>query len=497
MQPCMRNDSFEAVLQSGAGRHPGKLFCSFDAVNGRVSYGELNQRVERCAAALGKAGLGAGARVAIGLPPSPEFLVHLLAVMQAGGLAVPLGAEQHPEMLASMLSVLDPHLVVKPAGPALTPVSCGPEPHCAWHWHRTAGDAAETVSARLGIFTSGSTSVPRCVLLSESNLLAGAKFVAEAHDLAAEDTVLCLMPLSHINGIVTTVLAPLLTGGSVHYLQGSATPRGFQQALEQTAATWFSAAPVHYRLLSYAPVKSQGFPHCRFGRSASAALPIDVQQKFEALYGIPVVQTMGLSECTGQVFANPMPPAERKFGSVGRAVGNIAEIVDANDQVLPSGAVGEIRVKGPNVMLGYLGAQAETAEALRGDWLYTGDLGFRDYNGFFHVTGRKKLIANVGGHKVSLAAVEAAAATLDCVAEAIAVARPDRGLGEIVDLYYTSGAKPRAGDPAVERKRIRQVVSAVLPHHLALRDIRRLEELPRSASGKVLRHRLADCEDGD
>lgn len=493
----MRGESFEAALQSGSERHPGKLLFAFAADNGRVSYGEFQHRVERCSAALVAAGVGPGIRVAIRLPASPELLVHLLAVMQAGGLAVPLANAQHPAMTVSMLRVLDPHLVVAAAdGSGSTAGACLAERHCTWDWLRGEPPAAETNQARLGIFTSGSTGVPRCVLLSQSNLLAGAAFVAEAHRLTAEDTALCLMPLTHINGIVTTVLAPLLTGGSVSFLERVPSPRSFAHVLGESTATWFSAAPMHFRLLSYAAVKPPGFSHCRFGRSASAALPVELQRQFEELYGIPVVETMGLTECSGQVFSNPMPPGKRKFGSVGRAVGNVAEIIDANDRVRPNGVVGEIRVKGPNVMLGYLGAPADTAEVLRGDWLYTGDLGFRDDDGYFHVTGRKKLIANIGGHKVSLAAVEGAAARLDFVEEVVAVARPDEGLGEAVDLYYMGGVNPQSGAPAAEAERIREAVAAVLPHHLALQRITKVKDLPRSASGKVLRHRLAELESG-
>jgi acyl-coenzyme A synthetase/AMP-(fatty) acid ligase len=494
----MRGESFEAALRSVADRHPEKLLFTFAADNGRVSYGEFQRRVARCTAALVDAGVGPGIRVALRLSASPEFLVHLLAVMQAGGLAVPLANAQHPAMADSMLRVLDPHLIVVAAeGSRSTAGACPTEPRCKWDWHRDAPPSAETNEARLGIFTSGTTGVPRCVLLSRSNLLAGAVFVAEAHRLAAGDIALCLMPLTHINGIVTTVLAPLLTGGSVIFLEGVPSPRSFAHVLGQSTATWFSAAPMHFRLLSYADAKPRPFARCRFGRSASAALPVEVQRQFEELYGIPVIETMGLTECSGQVFANPMPPVERKFGSVGRAVGNVAEIIDENDRALPNGVVGEIRVKGPNVMLGYLGASADTAEILRGGWLYTGDLGFRDDDGFFHVTGRKKLIANIGGHKVSLVAVENAVARLDFLEEAVAVARPDKGFGEVVDLYYTAGVNLKPGASAVAAERIREAVATVLPHHLALRRIIRVKEIPRSASGKVLRHRLAELESAE
>ena len=156
--------------------------------------------------------------MALRLPPFPELLVHLLAVIQAGGLAVPLAASQHSSMTESMQRALDPHLVVAPAVAGVSADGMTGEPGCEWIWQPSAADTAEAKQARLGIFTSGSTGAPRCALLSLSNLRAGADFVIRAHGLGAEDRALGLMPLHHINGIVTTVLAPLLTGGAVVFL---------------------------------------------------------------------------------------------------------------------------------------------------------------------------------------------------------------------------------------------------------------------------------------
>lgn len=183
-----------------------------------------------------------------------------------------------------------------------------------------------------------------------------------------------------------------------------------------------------------------------------------------------------------------MALGERKVGSVGRPFGNQAQVVDAHDHPLPDGETGEIRVRGPNVMLGYLGAPEATGEVLRGGWFHTGDLGYRDADGFYYITGRKKLIAIFSGINISLVAVEQAALGCSFVEDAAAVASADASFGEVVDLYCTGGGK----DPGREEQEIRQQVIRVLPHHLAVKRVACLESLPRSDSGKILRYRLTD-----
>src|SRR5207245_8308826 len=163
----------------------------------------------------------------------------------------------------------------------------------------------------------------------------------------------------------------------------------------------------------------------------------------------------------------------------GRPVGNEAEVVDDRDNPLPDGQAGEIRVRGPNVMLWYIRAQKETTEVLRDGWLYTGDLGYRDGDGFFHITGRKKLIAIFSGINISLVAVEQAAKSVPFVKDAAAVACSDTLFGEVVDLYYTGGGE----DLARERREIQGQVRRRLPHHPAMRDVVRIGEGRTAGAG--------------
>nr|MBI3612741.1 AMP-binding protein [Nitrospirota bacterium] len=483
-------DAFGSALQDQLSRQRDKLFCAFSADGTCLTYEAAHDRVAACAEVLRKRGIGPGSRVAIQLPTSAELVVHLLATMHVGAFAVPMEPMAHPDTLAVLMKILEPHLVASPSQTAGATAQLSPECGVSWTVSESASPSSETQQGCLGIFTSGSTGVPKCALLSVTNLLNGVQYVREAHGVGGEDTAACCLPLSHINGIVTTLLTPLMSGGSVVFVQGSFSPTHFVNLLRQYGVTWFSAVPTHYRMLLDLRETPTGLEACRFGRSASAPLHPNVQERFEALFRIPVIETMGLTECAGQVFANPMVVSERKFGSVGRPVGNEAEVVDEQGNPALDGQTGEIRVRGPNVMLGYFRSPEATAEVLRDGWLYTGDIGYRDSDGFFHITGRKKLIAIFSGINISLVAVEQAAKSLPFVKDAAAVGCDDPLFGEVIDLYFTGGG----ADPAKEYREVQAQARRLLPHHLALRNVRQIDEIPRSASGKVLRYRLAGIE---
>lgn len=478
--------SFKEALELYAAGTPEKAFCLFSETGRSLDYKELYAAVNKAMNLLEEAGVGPGIRVAVHLPLSPQLVIYLLAVICSGAVAVPLGYSLPQTVFDSMVRILDPLLVIGLPGKVPHEESPVIQSRLTRRPGPSTGLSHLSGEPSLGVFTSGSTSQPKCVLLTEANLLAGGAFVIEAHAVTTADIVVCCMPLSHINGIVTTVLTPLLTGSTVIFLEGAFTPRAFLACMRRYRATWFSAAPVHYQLLLYPGETPSALDPCRFGRSASAGLNPVVQRRIEDLYGIPIIQTLGLTECSGQVFSNPMPPGVRKAGSVGRPIGNEVEIVDADGLRAPVGAIGEIRVRGPNVMLGYFDDPKTSAETLRGGWLYTGDLAFRDSEGYFFITGRKKLVAIIGGENVSLLAVEEAARSVCFVEDAAAVARESPVTGEVIDLYYTSSG----GEADQDMQKLRQRLLAILPHHHALGAIKRLESLPRSESGKILRSKL-------
>jgi len=456
------------LLQALAAADSRKLFCVLGGEGREIHYGELEELVRDCAARLQACGVGPGVRVAIKLPLGADAVVHLLATMAAGGMAVPLESASSDAADAELLRILAPRVIVRE----------GPE----WSVDPALGAPADAneQAARLGILTSGSTGRRKCVVLSAANVLAGVENVVASHGIGAADVAMCCLPLTHINGIVTTLLTPLLTGSSVVYMQRSFSPPVFFDLMRKYAPTWLSGTPFHYGMLVQVAPPPGALSSCRFARSAAAPLSPAILEKFEALYGVPVVETMGLSECAGQVFSNPAD--RRKAGSVGVPVNFEAEVVDDEGRPVDDGAAGEIRLRGGGVMLGYFRDAESTNSAMRGGWLHTGDLGTRDAEGFFRITGRKKLIAIFSGSNISLVEIEQAVVGKLGLNDVAAVSARHATFGEVVDLYYAGAA---------DAARIRESVKLLLPHPLALRNVKKIDSIPRSASGKVLRYRLA------
>ncbi len=257
------------------------------------------------------------------------------------------------------------------------------------------------------IYTSGTTGRSKGVLLSHRNVLAGGRNAAEAHTLTSRDRGLCVLPLYHINAEMVSLMAPLISNGSV-VMPKRLSIKGFWQWVLDYRCTWFSIVPT---IISYlieqhnqgTRVDMEAVRRCvRFGRSASAALPEAVHRQFEALFGIPIVETMGISEAAAQILSNPMPPLARKFGSPGRPVGNEVRIVDARNSPVSTCVKGEIVVRGSNVMLGYLRNPEETEKTIDDQgWLHTGDIAYMDSDEFVFVTGRIKELIIKGGENIA------------------------------------------------------------------------------------------------
>jgi long-chain acyl-CoA synthetase len=242
------------------------------------------------------------------------------------------------------------------------------------------------------MYTSGTTGTPKGALLSHANLLHGARAVSEAHALTEHDRVLSSLPLYHVNGQCIATLSPLYSGGSV------VIPHRFSASqwwgwVERYRPTWLNVVPTIIAYLLSGPDLTPGQASAcrgiRFGRSASAPLPPDQHQAFERRFGISVLEAMGLTEAASIAFANPLDPARRKYGSPGLPLGVEARVVSRDGAVLGDGEQGEIQLRGESVMAGYYREPTLTAKVLSPDgWLSTGDLGHRDGDGFYFITGR-------------------------------------------------------------------------------------------------------------
>lgn len=455
---------------------------------------------------LAQNGFAAGDRVVLILPNGREAALLLLSVMSAGGVIVPLNPrftteeiEQALQHSGSRFVICDP---VRSHDPAFGSAGFTPATQVSAHGlpisllSRTtvnvAGFSAGVApvsgrSAALILFTSGTTGKPKGVLLTHANLLANASFVRDAHRLTADDIALCVLALFHVNGLVVTLLTPLLTGMAV-VLPQRFTAEQFWGWVEDHRVTWFSAVPtILSLLLSHPAPERRQLTTLRFARSASAPLPVAILEEFEQRFAIPVIETYGISEAACQVTSNPLPPLHHKPGSAGIAVGNKLQVVDESGAVLHQGSVGEVTIRGENVFRGYLDNPAADREALKGGWFHTGDLGYLDKDGFLFLTGRKKELINRAGEKISPREVEEVIHRLPQVEAVGVVGVPHQLYGEEVTAFVTL----RPGS-VLAAKNIQRFCREHLAGFKTPREVFFIDEFPKGPSGKIQRRRLVD-----
>ena len=486
----------DAVALASTGRRP-------------LTRAGLAELVQSTVGTLNRAGAGRGDCVAIVMPHGAELATACLAV-SACAAAAPLNPEYREAEFAFHFSSLKPRLALLRAGHApaaravaqaqgipvvdVLPVD-GAETgvfRLAVPW--TASGARESGYLRaddvaLVLHTSGTTSRPKKVPLTQRNLLASVGNLIASVGLGPDDRCLHVLPMFHIGGIVDVLAAPLVAGGSVVCTTGFSAPE-FYRGLEAFRPTWTQCVPTMLKeLVDHAgdARSAIGARTLRFIRSVSAALPVPLLREVEATFGVPVVEIYGMTETAGVIASNPFPRGVRKPGSVGVPAGPEVAVVDANGAPVAPLERGEIVVRGDNVMRGYADGEAANAEAHHGEWFRTGDEGYLDEDGYLTLTGRIKEIINRGGEKVSPREVDEALLSHPAVAEAAAFAMPHPTLGE--DVAAAVVLRPGA---TVSKHALVEHVSARLAYFKVPRVVHFLQAIPRTAGGKLRRASLAE-----
>ncbi len=490
------------LVERQAAERPAAIYALASDSDAALSYGDLAHGCRSVAALLHDLGAAPGDTVSLVMPNGLATLRVLLGAMWGGRCVNPVNLLAQPEQMRYVLAhsdckvvVVAPDwearvrdllagigrrievLVVDPDAPRL------PGERAGAHEPPPAPEGLALL-----MYTSGTTGKPKGVMLTQANLAANARAIAGEHGLGADDRVLAVLPLYHINAFAVTMLAPLASGGSLAIAPRFSAARFWTQAIERRC-TWLNVVPtiVSYLLEAAAPARS-ATARIRFCRSASAALPPEHLRAFEDKFGIGLIETMGLTETVAPSFSNPLDPSRRKLGSVGRASGCEARVLDAALQPVPDGTTGEIAIRGPNVMRGYYKNPEATATAFTPDgWLRTGDLGHRDADGFFFVTGRIKELIIKGGENIAPREIDEALLKHPAVLDAAAVGIPDRHYGQEI----LAGIVLREGCACSEDE-LRDFCIAELGRSKTPKVFRFVSELPRGPSGKVQRLKLVD-----
>jgi long-chain acyl-CoA synthetase len=341
-------------------------------------------------------------------------------------------------------------------------------------------------------YTSGTSGQAKGVQLSHRNILANARQVLDRTGLRSEDRLLVIMPIFHANGLCNQVVVPFLAGASI-VLRQRFVLEEFWPAVAQFRPTYFTAVPTILSRLLEGPVPPPQAQRSslRFVRTGAAPLSIEVQQRFEERFGLPVIVSYGLTEATCTVTMNPPTLKDRRLGSVGMALEGVNVLVlgpDGTEQ--PVGTVGEIVTQGPSVMLGYLGLPKETAEAIPDGWLRTGDLGYLDKDGYLFLSDRKKDLIIRGGENISPREVEEALYAHATVAEAAVLGLPDPAYGEQVVAFVVLREQLQSPADVVEELlahcRVR-LARFKVPAHIEV-----LHDLPKNAVGKIAKRELRE-----
>jgi acyl-CoA synthetase (AMP-forming)/AMP-acid ligase II len=459
-------------------------------------------QVEQLAGQLRGAGVEPGDRVAIVLPNGPEMALAFLGVACCAA-AAPLNPAYREEEFRFYLEDLRPKaLVVAPGGgeaarAALPAGAVVLELEGAPGGLKLTreGDPISAVpaappspgQAALLLHTSGTTSRPKLVPLTQANLTASALTIASWLRLEPGDRCLNVMPLFHIHGLVAAVLASIAGRAEVICTPGFDAFRVLDW-LAGARPTWYTAVPTMHQLILDRQRRQGGqLPPLRFVRSSSASLPPTVMRDLEAVFGAPVIEAYGMTEASHQMASNPLPPAERFPGSVGLATGIELAVVDAAGRGLPAGSEGEVVIRGPSVTAGYDRNPEANLAAFFDGWFRTGDLGALDSAGYLRLTGRLKEIINRGGEKVSPREVEEVLLQHEAVAQAAVFAVPHPKLGEEIGAALV--LKPGT---SLDEAGLRAFAAGHLADFKLPRTVVFLEEIPKGPTGKVQRIGLAE-----
>jgi len=506
------------LLEAQVERSPTKEFLFLES-DGRVfTYSGFDDEVNRAAGTLLSLGVSKGDRVSLLLTNRAEYLIFYFACFKIGAWAGPVNALLKPQEIEFIIANSEAGTVV--TQPDLLSHLDGAREHVTSLQHvivvedngtwsvsrepqggsgfgvqgfglnqepRTLNPELSATDEAVIIYTSGTTGKPKGVLLTHGNMLSNARQIAEWLHLTEDDRSLMIMPLFHVNALMATAMAVLWVGGSIVLAPRFSASRHWE-TISRYGVTYFGSVATMLSMLNhtYPSGLSAGLDtsRFRFALCGSAPVPVEVLKTFETLFCCPVIEGYGLSESTCRSTFNPID-GHRRVGSVGLPIGNEIRIFDDNDQELGPRQVGEIVLRGPNIMKGYYKNETATRDAFRSGWFHTGDLGYQDEDGYFYVVDRKSDMIIRGGENIYPREIDEVLYQHPKVKDAATIGVTHELYGEEVKSFVVL----RDGQQATEQELI-EFCCDRLADFKCPKSIEFVKDIPKGPTGKLLKREL-------
>lgn len=468
-----------------------------------VTYEQLDKTVISYTSYFKELGIKAGDRVILSCINSPEFIYSYFGVVRNGAIIVPINLLLTMEEIAYMAKdseakfmLIHPLILQKAKitreslqkALGIKVIILDEELQNSISEFPTEGfkDFSDENSISTFLYTSGTTGKQKAAMLTHKNLVFNAEQCYLGLTGRADDMYMCVLPMFHVFAFTACVLMPLWSGATITILEAF-QPKEVVESLVRDEITVFMGVPAMYVVLLGASKNNISFPKLRFAVSGGSALPVEIFRQAKEIMKLPVVEGYGLTEASPAVCFNP-PFGMQKEGSIGLPIPFVeCKIVDENDMELPVGEVGELTVRGENVMLGYYKQEEETKKALLNGWLHTGDLAKKDEDGYIFIVDRKKDMVIVGGMNVYPREVEEVIYQYSKTKEAAVIGLSDKLRGEFVKAFVVL----KDGETCTSKELLRYMKERLATYKLP-REIEFVSNLPKNSSGKILKRVLRE-----
>jgi long-chain acyl-CoA synthetase len=485
--------SIPELLRQRAVAAPDRIFLFSEADKRQFTYREFESAVRRVAGMLAAHGIGKGDVVSLLLPNSVEYVIAYFACWHIGALAGPINSLLKAQEIAYVISNSEAKVLLVHSD-FVTQIESkevgiivfdNVERICDQPVGETRIDKNDEA---IIIYTSGTTGKPKGCLLTHGNVIANARQISRWLGFTEADRLLTIMPLFHMNAVSVTTMSALYAGGSTVVSPKFSASRFWQIISDYQITSFGSVATMLSMLLSTYP---DGVPsglstrQLRFAMCGSAPVPAEVMKRFEATFNCLVVEGYGLSESTCRSTFNP-PDQRRRPGSCGLPIGNDMRVVDEADRDVPDGSLGEIVLRGENILKGYYKNPDATATAFRHGWFHTGDIGYRDTDGFYYIVDRKSDMIIRGGENIYPREIDEVLYQHPSVAAAAAVGVPDDLYGEEVAAVIVLKDSAKTSEQEVI-----EFCKARLADYKCPKTVHFVNDIPKGPTGKLLKRELA------